>query len=98
MLPVLHSHKEYISFVDKHMGSVQIPKAHMALNSKHTLKATAREYVIVTQFPVSAQDSSIHQMLPGVTTLTEIATSLAITSIRLTTGAGNIPMNYLSIS
>jgi len=28
MLPVLRSHKEYISFVDKHMRSVQIPKAH----------------------------------------------------------------------
>ncbi len=28
MLPVLRSHKEFISFVDKHMGSVQIPKAH----------------------------------------------------------------------
>jgi hypothetical protein len=27
MLPVLHSHKEYISFVDKHIGSIQIPKA-----------------------------------------------------------------------
>ena len=28
MLPVLHSHKEYISFVDKHIQRVQIPKAH----------------------------------------------------------------------
>ena len=28
MLPSLRSHKEYISFVDKHMRSVQIPKAH----------------------------------------------------------------------
>ena len=28
MLPSLRSHKEFISFVDKHMGSVQIPKAH----------------------------------------------------------------------
>ncbi len=28
MLPVLHSHKEYISFVDKHIQSVQVPKAH----------------------------------------------------------------------
>jgi len=28
MLPVLHSHKEYIRFVDKHIQSVQIPKAH----------------------------------------------------------------------
>jgi hypothetical protein len=27
MLPVLHSHKEYISFVDKHIQSIQIPKA-----------------------------------------------------------------------
>ena len=28
MLPGLRSHKEYISFVDKHIQSVQIPKAH----------------------------------------------------------------------
>ena len=28
MLPGLRSHKEYISFVDKHMGNIQIPKAH----------------------------------------------------------------------
>jgi hypothetical protein len=28
MLPVLRSHKEYISFVDKHIQNVQIPKAH----------------------------------------------------------------------
>jgi hypothetical protein len=28
MLPVLRSHKEYISFVNKHIQSVQIPKAH----------------------------------------------------------------------
>lgn len=28
MLPSLRSHKEYISFVNKRMGSVQIPKAH----------------------------------------------------------------------
>jgi len=28
MLPSLRSHKEYISFVDKHIQRVQIPKAH----------------------------------------------------------------------
>jgi hypothetical protein len=28
MLPGLRSHKEFISFVDKHIQSVQIPKAH----------------------------------------------------------------------
>jgi len=28
MLPNLRSHKEYISFVDKHIPNVQIPKAH----------------------------------------------------------------------
>lgn len=28
MLPSLRSHKEFISFVDKHIQSVQIPKAH----------------------------------------------------------------------
>ena len=70
----------------------------MALNSKHTLKAMAREYVIVTQFPVSAQDSSIHLTLPGGTTLTGIAIFLATTSIRLTVGVQTISMNSLSIS
>ncbi len=75
--------------------SISLP---MALNSKLTPEAMAREYVIVTQRPVSAQDSSIHQMLPGVTTLTEIATFLATTSIRLTTGAHSTSMNSLSIS
>ncbi len=75
--------------------SISLP---MALSSKHTLKAMAREYVIVIQFPVSAQDSSIHQMLPGVTTLTGTASFLATTSIRLTTGAHNTSMNSLSIS
>jgi hypothetical protein len=34
MLPNLRSHKEYISFVDKHMGSVQIPKAHDSVPDK----------------------------------------------------------------
>lgn len=28
MLPSLRSHKEFISFIDKHIQSVQIPKAH----------------------------------------------------------------------
>ena len=70
----------------------------MALNSKHTLKAMASGYAIVTQLPVSAQDSSIHQMLHGVTTLTGIASSLATTSIRLTVGAHRASMNSLSIS
>ena len=39
--------------------SISLP---MVLNSKLTPEATAREYVIVTQSPVIAQDSSIHQM------------------------------------
>ena len=34
MLPSLRSHKEYISFVNKHMGSVQIPKAHDDVSDK----------------------------------------------------------------
>ena len=34
MLPVLHSHKEYISFVDKHMRNAQIPKAHDDVSDK----------------------------------------------------------------
>jgi hypothetical protein len=70
----------------------------MALNSKHTPKAMARGYAIVTQFPVSAQDTSIHQMLHGVTMLTETASSLATISIRLTAGAQTTSLNYLSIS
>ena len=68
------------------------------LSSKHTPKAMARGYAIVTQLPVSAQDSSIHQMLHGVTTLTGTASSLATTSIRLTAGAQATSLNYLSIS
>ena len=68
----------------------------MALNSKHTPKAMARGYAIVIQLPVSAQDSSIHQMLPGVTTLTGIATFLATTSIRLTIGAHNTSRGLLT--
>lgn len=75
--------------------SISLP---MALNSKHTLKAMAREYVIVTQLPVNAQDSSIHLMLHGVTTLTGIASFLATTSIRLTVGAHSTSMNSLSTS
>lgn len=70
----------------------------MALNSKHTPKAMARGYVTVTQLPVTVQDSSIHLMLHGVTTLTGTATSLATTSIRLTAGAQPTSMNSLSIS
>ena len=70
----------------------------MALSSKLTLKAMAREYVIVNQLPVSAQDSSIHQMLPGVMTPIGIASSLATTSIRLITGAHSTSMNSLSTS
>jgi len=34
MLPSLRSHKEYISFVDKHMQNVQIPKAHDDVSDK----------------------------------------------------------------
>lgn len=34
MLPSLRSHKEFIGFVDKHMGSVQIPKAHDGVPNK----------------------------------------------------------------
>jgi hypothetical protein len=34
MLPSLRSHKEFISFVDKHIQSVQIPKAHDAVPNK----------------------------------------------------------------
>jgi hypothetical protein len=34
MLPILRSHKEYISFVDKHIQSVQIPKAHDNVSDK----------------------------------------------------------------
>ena len=74
----------------------------MALNSKLTVKAMARGYAIVSQptqpLPVNAQDSSIHQMLPGVTTLTETATYLATISIRLTAGAQATSLNYQSIS
>ena len=70
----------------------------MGLNSKHTPKAMARGYAVVTQLPVSAQDSSIHQMLHGVTTLTETATYLATISIRLTAGAQVTSLNYRSIS
>jgi hypothetical protein len=70
----------------------------MAPNSKLTLKAMAREYAIAIQLLVSAQDSSTHQMLHGVTTPTETASSLATTSIRLIAGAQASSLNYLSIS
>ena len=70
----------------------------MALSSKHTPKAMASGYAIVTQLPVTAQDSSIHQMPPGVTTPTETATSLATISIRSIAGAQATNLNSLSIS
>ena len=70
----------------------------MGLSSKHTPKAMASGYAIVTQLPVSAQDSSIHQMPPGVTMHTGIATSLATISIRLTTGVQTTSMNSRYIS
>ena len=74
----------------------------MGLSSKHTPKAMARGYAIVTQpiqtLPVTAQDSSIHQMPPGVTTPTETATSLATISIRLTAGVQTTSMNSRLIS
>ena len=70
----------------------------MGLSSKHTPKAMARGYATVTQLPVTAQDSSIHQMLHGVTTHTETATSLATTCIRLTAGAQAASLNSRSIS
>jgi len=68
----------------------------MALNSKLIPNPMARGYAIVTQLPVSAQDSSIHQMLPGVMTLTGIATSLATISTRLIAGAQSTSMSFLS--
>ena len=70
----------------------------MGLNSKHTPKAMASGYAIVTQLPVTSQDSSIHQMPPGVTTPTETATSLATISIKLTAGAQATSLNSRSIS
>ena len=70
----------------------------MGLSSKHTPKAMASGYAIVSQSPVSAQDSSIQQMPPGVTTPTETATSLATISIRSIAGAQATNLNSLSIS
>lgn len=70
----------------------------MALSSKPTPRPMAREYVAANHLPVTAQDSSIHQMLPGVTMHTGIATYLATISIKLTTGAKTTNMNFLSIS
>lgn len=34
MLPSLRSHKEFISFVDKHIQDIQIPKAHDGVANK----------------------------------------------------------------
>ena len=68
----------------------------MALSPEPILKPMAKEYETATHLPVTAQDSSIHQMPPGDTMHIEIAISLATISIKLTAGAQTTNMSLLS--